>query len=524
MATRYKKSCVIAKRLIVTLLILGFWGTSIPSLALEDIEIENGSVTAAEEPYSAEVAITEGDDVVDDGSFTQSNTNNEAKDGMSDEMADVPDIAVAEEAVETTGSNDEMSEDEKSEMIPADAEEATPSTPKEVSKGYQQFDESIEPSDDAPGNEVDFAAPTDPLIASAATEFDLYRNVLIEASRSEGIYWDYYIAMRNSGKAGIWLDMLSYRVFDIGNNGTPELLVKFDLSMAQMVTDVYTIKNGSIIHLGSFGNGYMLYGNSHGQLYSMYMHTGRAIVDEISVSEDSMIKERVFDRYYADDATRAGKEAIQYLLSKGAGQLESSGINDHALLEHTAFHGYRFFPDVPSAHWAQRVVSRAATLGLITGYANGNFGPDNKVTRGQVAVILWRMAGQPAASPGAKSFSDVAAGRYYYDAVRWASSAGVVSGYAGGKFGPDDEVTREQLTVMLANYARRVAGLEVSGSRADFSSMRDASSVASYATTAVGWYFRNDILSGSGGNVLPKGDATRAQAAKMLVYQYDMVR
>ena len=181
------------------------------------------------------------------------------------------------------------------------------------------------------------------------------------------------------------------------------------------------------------------------------------------------------------------------------------------------------FPDVPAGKWYTQVVQRAASLGLVSGFDDGTFGPDRNISRGQVAVILWRMAGMPKAGAGAKSFPDAKPGAYYYSAVRWASGAGVVNGNADGTFRPNDNVTREQLAVMLSNYARRVGMLKVTGSKADYASMKDANKVASYAQQAVGWCFRNKILSGSNGNVLPQGNATRAQAAKMLVALYDMV-
>lgn len=183
------------------------------------------------------------------------------------------------------------------------------------------------------------------------------------------------------------------------------------------------------------------------------------------------------------------------------------------------------FPDVKAGTWYHKVVVRAAMLGLVSGYENGNFGPDANVTRGQAAVMLWNMAGRPKAGKAAKDFPDVASDAFYYQAVRWASSAGVVNGYAAGTFGPNDKVTREQLATMLANYAKRVAKQNVDGSKADYASMKDANTVAGYAQQAVGWCFKNQILTGtSGGKISPKGNATRAQAAKMLVALYDLVQ
>ena len=180
-------------------------------------------------------------------------------------------------------------------------------------------------------------------------------------------------------------------------------------------------------------------------------------------------------------------------------------------------------PDVKAGSWYEKVVYRAVALGLMGGYDTGKFGPDDNVTRGQIAVMLWNMAGRPAAGAGAKNFPDVKSGAFYYAAVRWASSAGVVNGNADGTFRPNDEVTREQLAVMLSNYAKKVGGLEVKGSAADYASMKDAAKVSGYARAAVGWCFRSKILSGSNGEILPQGKTTRAQAAKMLVFLYDML-
>lgn len=86
----------------------------------------------------------------------------------------------------------------------------------------------------------------------------------------------------------------------------------------------------------------------------------------------------------------------------------------------------------------------------------------------------------------------------------------MVSGYSDGKFGPNDNVTREQFAVMLSNYAAKVGGLEVAGSASDYASMSDAEKVSGYARKAVGWCFKNKIMSGAGGEVQPQGNATRA--------------
>ncbi len=185
---------------------------------------------------------------------------------------------------------------------------------------------------------------------------------------------------------------------------------------------------------------------------------------------------------------------------------------------------YRGFPDLDPTAWYLSVVSQAADLGLINGYGNGNFGPNDNITRGQAATILWNMAGNPEPGADVMRFRDVEAGKYYADAVAWASSVGVVNGYKGGKFGPNDPITREQFAVMLANYARKVAGMSVSGSAADYKSMKDAAKVAKWAESSVGWCFRSKILSGTkDGYVNPQGNATRAEAAKMFVFLHGLL-
>lgn len=186
------------------------------------------------------------------------------------------------------------------------------------------------------------------------------------------------------------------------------------------------------------------------------------------------------------------------------------------------------YSDLPVTHWAKNVILTAVERGFMSGYTKGasgsaKFGPDDKVTRGQVAVVLWNMAGRPKAGASAKNFADVASGAYYYNAVRWASSVGVVNGYGDGRtFGPNDNVTRQQLAVMLANFASRVRGLTVAGSAKDYASMSDASTVSSYATRSVGWCFRSKILTGSANMVKPLENATRAQLAKMVVFLDNM--
>lgn len=127
------------------------------------------------------------------------------------------------------------------------------------------------------------------------------------------------------------------------------------------------------------------------------------------------------------------------------------------------------FRDVATSNKFYTAVQNGAARGIVSGYnangkATGYFGPNDQLKRCDVAVMFWHAAGNPSPRSGGKTFSDVKSSAYYYKAVRWAASVGVVNGYSGsksGKFGPNDYVTREQLYIMLNNFARKVGGTSI---------------------------------------------------------------
>jgi hypothetical protein len=110
------------------------------------------------------------------------------------------------------------------------------------------------------------------------------------------------------------------------------------------------------------------------------------------------------------------------------------------------------FEDVNEGHWYHRAVSFVAEKGLMNGYENGLLDPEDDLTRAQLAQILYHQAGSPAVD-GQSPFSDVSGEQWYAPAIAWAASRGIVSGLGNGAFGPDDSITREQLATMLWRYA-----------------------------------------------------------------------
>lgn len=148
--------------------------------------------------------------------------------------------------------------------------------------------------------------------------------------------------------------------------------------------------------------------------------------------------------------------------------------------------------------------------GLMNGTSKGRFSPMSTLTRAMVVTILYRMEGEPTALY-AGTFSDVADDQWYTDGVEWAAKCGVVNGYSNGKFGPEDPVTREQLVAILYRYAQYKGYSTAKSSALD--SYADNANISAYAVPAMKWAEAMGILDAIGGKLLPRDNANRAQVA-----------
>lgn len=175
------------------------------------------------------------------------------------------------------------------------------------------------------------------------------------------------------------------------------------------------------------------------------------------------------------------------------------------------------FTDVPEDAWYRDAVAYVYTHGLMAGTTPTTFAPEVTTSRAMIVTILWRLAGSPVVDY-AMDYTDVDPGAWYGEAVRWATSEGVVGGYGGGRFGPNDPITREQFAAMLWRYAGN-EGYDVSvGENTDLLSYTDAQTVSEYAIPAMQWAVGTGIIGGTTPSTLtPYGGATRAQAAMMLM-------
>lgn len=173
------------------------------------------------------------------------------------------------------------------------------------------------------------------------------------------------------------------------------------------------------------------------------------------------------------------------------------------------------FTDVADTAWYADAVQYAYERELMTGVSESEFAPDGTATRGQIVTILWRLAGSPVVNY-AMRYADMDEGAWYGEAVRWAASTGVVTGYSESSFGPNDAITREQLAAILYRYVKTqgqgFTGMWYFPLRYD-----DAASISSWADEAMHWCVMKGLLNGTSETTLsPQLTATRAQLAAIL--------
>lgn len=173
------------------------------------------------------------------------------------------------------------------------------------------------------------------------------------------------------------------------------------------------------------------------------------------------------------------------------------------------------FSDVKETDWFFQSVQYVCAHGIMNGSSGNSFAPQDKTTRGMIVTMLYRYDGSPAVSAQCP-FQDVAADKYYRKAIIWAAENQIVGGLGGDRFGPDEPVTREQLAAILYRYAN-YKGYDTQRS-VELAKFADRNDVGSYAVNAVKWAVADGLLSGvSATELQPKGFAIRAQVAAILM-------
>lgn len=206
--------------------------------------------------------------------------------------------------------------------------------------------------------------------------------------------------------------------------------------------------------------------------------------------------------------------AVSYQNNSGAGTatVTVEGLGGYRGSDRASFTIYRF-EDVVVGDWYFDSVRQAVQTGCMKGTSASRFEPNAQTSRAMLAMILYRMEGEPAAEDA--GFHDIHSGDWYADAVNWVGSTGIDQGYASGNFGPTDTLTRAQMVTMLYRYAAYL-GCSTAVSGGDGSNYADWSEVPDSAREAMCWALENGILNGIDGRLEPRSGATRAQICAVL--------
>ena len=173
------------------------------------------------------------------------------------------------------------------------------------------------------------------------------------------------------------------------------------------------------------------------------------------------------------------------------------------------------FKDLEPKAWYHEAVDYAVSNGLMNGVGSHKFDPNGTATRAMIATILWRLEGAPIVN-AANPFDDVEAGAWHTDAIVWAADSGIIEGVGGGRFCPNDDITREQLATMLYRYAKYKGAAE--SPDANILDFDDASDVSEWAVEAVRWAVQLKLIQGrTPSTLVPQGKATRAEVAAILM-------
>ena len=292
------------------------------------------------------------------------------------------------------------------------------------------------------------------------------------------------------------IDVNTADTFTIGYTGTSFKAV------AKEITDAY--KNATYVMFSLPEEGTLYYNydaiNSYGhKVRSTYAY----YLDPVAKDEYDL------DDVYFVPAAGQTKATIRFDVYSGKTKLDSTSIT-FTIKGRTSS---SVFTDVTYANtgsWSADSVDFMQANGLIKGTGKNQFNPNGSMTRGDLVLILYRLAGQPSVYGVKNPFKDVTSGDYYYKAILWAYENDVVNGTGRDTFSPKKNVTREQLAAILYRYTG------TPGTSGRLTGFTDAGNVSSYAVNAMKWAVGAGIINGSGSKLDPQGSATRAQVAAML--------
>lgn len=235
---------------------------------------------------------------------------------------------------------------------------------------------------------------------------------------------------------------------------------------------------------------------------------GTVTAEPASGAEGTEVKLTVTpdEGYELDTITASAGELVKVSDTEYTLKMPAENVTVTAKFKHVSV-----FTDVSDNAWYNAAVYYCYDNGYFKGVTKTEFAPGKNMNRAMFATVLYRIAGEPEVT-GENKFADVAEGAWYYDAVVWAASEGIVKGYSSDKFGPLDDITREQIVVILWRYSG------MPEATADLTKFGDADKISSWALDAVTWAVSEGILKGnSEGMLKPKDNSTRAEVAQIIM-------
>lgn len=243
----------------------------------------------------------------------------------------------------------------------------------------------------------------------------------------------------------------------------------------------------------------------------LYYNTASEIrKTDLEGDNDTLVYKPDTSEGYIFGSKRNGAE-IQYIIKQNPNETGKKYTAPITLEEER-----NTFADVSKDHWYYEAVNYVYEQGIMSGLTETVFGPNDKLTRSQFAAILYRIEGEPDVTYSEK-FSDVPDNMWYTKGILWAADSGIVSGYEDNSlFGVNDDITREQMAVMMYRYAKyKDFDVSTGSSLEEFD---DSDQVSGYAKAAIGWAVESGIISGKEGGILdPRGNATRGECAAIIM-------
>lgn len=231
---------------------------------------------------------------------------------------------------------------------------------------------------------------------------------------------------------------------------------------------------------------------------------------ELTVPVEKMPSGSIFLAVYEDGTSQIMKDTVV------DGHTLSIDLQQDATL-YVVCEGKRF-PDVPEGFWAKQEIDYMTSRGYMNGKLDGTFAPGETITRRTVALMLYRLAGEPAVS-GSCPFADVETG-IYYNAVVWANQAGIVTGYSDGSFRPMNAISRQHFALMLHRYAMHQGYLLPAVTDAELTDFSDHGQITAASYAAAQWALSCGLINGRSGGVFdPGGNTSRAQMA-VIFYRF----